>query len=544
MGLGDTGVQLSGSGDWAGGPATWARGRAFLGGELLDAAALARMFEAAADPTALADLARSLTGHFAVMGRGPAGPFAVVDRSRSFPVFFSADGGKLLLSDSPYELPGSDSVPAPRDALVDFAYAGYVTGDATLLGGVREVPAASILTHAADGSVLATYDAYEPTRHGVLGEADDVLLEMAHSALAEAIGRLVTVLDGRTLVLPLSAGYDSRLLAMMVKLSGYDRVQCFSYGVLGNHESRVSESVAEALGFEWHFIEYGAQQWAEWTRSEAWSDYARMAHLGVALPLMQGWPSAGEIRRRQLVPDDSVFCPGLFGDVGAGLFARGDLLREVPPTRLDVAETIVASAHSLWWTEPARSRDLRGVAERIAASLASDEFATTEAAAAAFESWIWRERQAKFIGNATRVYEYWGYDWWLPFGDEAVFSFWQQVPYSRRVDKPLYGRLVLESIPDRLGAPRDSILRQPKSSDRSARRLARALDKTGLLRAARNRLRSQPTPETVYESHPLAWWGAVDRDVFLSRYTGKETVYSFMTDELLARQYGWVRGTE
>ena len=36
----------------------------------------------------------------------------------------------------------------------------------------------------------------------------------------------------------------------------------------------------------------------------------------------------------------------------------------------------------------------------------------------AFESWDISERQPKFIVNSLRVYEYFGYEWWIPFWDK------------------------------------------------------------------------------------------------------------------------------
>ena len=35
----------------------------------------------------------------------------------------------------------------------------------------------------------------------------------------------------------------------------------------------------------------------------------------------------------------------------------------------------------------------------------------------ALEAWDSRERVSKYIVNSVRAYEFWGYDWWVPFWD-------------------------------------------------------------------------------------------------------------------------------
>ena len=539
-------IQLDWADEWTKGRTSWARGRAFLNGECLGPRDLALRFESASSPQALAALGESLTGHFAVMGSGGAGTFAVVDRTRSYPVFFSQMDGSVLLSDSPRLLVSHHphAVP-PREAFVDFAYAGYVTNELTLFPDVAEVPAATVLTHSQPNPAqLDKYGSFRPTVNGVLNEKAPVLLDMAYSTLECAIERMLEVVNGRTLVLPLSGGYDSRLLAMMINLSGYDRVLCYSYGRPGNIESQISKSVAEELGFKWLFVEYSERQWAEWTKSDRWAEYADLAHRGVSVPLMQGWPSTGALKSQSLVPNDSVFAPGLIGGIVSGYYAKAGLSKSRRMTRLEVARELVQDMYHLWWDEPSRALDLAGVAERIALGLGTDCFLSDGAGAAAYEDWVWREDQAKFVTNGARVYDYWGYDWWLPFADKEVVDFWTQVPYSERVDKVLYNRLVLDRIPDMLGSSSTSVLRRPKGRDKPIRRAARAIDALGLLRGTRNRFRPHLDAAAVYSSHHLGWWGAVSMEQFLSEYTGRENIYSFVTEQMLTDRYNWSRGQE
>jgi len=54
----------------------------------------------------------------------------------------------------------------------------------------------------------------------------------------------------------------------------------------------------------------------------------------------------------------------------------------------------------------------------------------------------WQERQAKFIVNSVRVYEFWGYEWRIPLWDNQLMDFFSGVPLKLRLEKKLYDPLV------------------------------------------------------------------------------------------------------
>lgn len=70
---------------------------------------------------------------------------------------------------------------------------------------------------------------------------------------------------------------------------------------------------------------------------------------------------------------------------------------------------------------------------------------TLEDVANAFECWEWQERQAKFIVNSCRVYEFWGYDWRIPLWNNEMMDFWARVPLGLRVGKRLYDGFLFSS---------------------------------------------------------------------------------------------------
>ncbi len=547
-------LQLQQQTSWERGSRVWSRGRAFQDGTLLDAKRLADVFEQAQDVGALAELARQLNGHFAVVGESQQGLYAVVDRARSFPLFYSTHDGRAHFSDSALPLAPKRPVRPSLETLLEFAYCGYVTGEDTLVPEVSQLEPASLVwvprtEERGAAAQVVTYDAFVPTIRGT-GLSEDTMLQKLHATMVASVGRLIEVANGRTIVIPLSGGYDSRLIAMILRLAGYENVVCFSYGRPGNKESAISKTVAEELGYRWLFVPYDEQKWKYWVASPEWRDYLEMAHLGVALPLVQGWPCVGSLLEEGVVPKDSVFAPGYYGGgLFAGYFSRPDLVGSRRVSADSVAEKLVT--RMFWaWGDPDRQRsDLADAPSHIAKQLLPPDGETWEAEAAAYESWIYRNYEVKFMGNASRYYDYWGVDWWFPFADKDVFSFWQSVPYSKRLYNALNIKYVTQHTADLLDIPQTSIMRQIKAGHprpwglrAQARTVADRIDKSGVLKRLKNRGQQASAPldlDQAYNGHPLAWWGAVDRQMFDTYYTGRESAFPFMARQMLQERYDW-----
>ena len=77
------------------------------------------------------------------------------------------------------------------------------------------------------------------------------LSDTFNQILLEAFERFIETLRGRQVVVALSGGVDSRLVAAILKHFKYDNVLCFTYGVIGNREAQGARKAAELLGYRW-----------------------------------------------------------------------------------------------------------------------------------------------------------------------------------------------------------------------------------------------------------------------------------------------------
>lgn len=400
----------------------------------------------------IADFLSRLNGMFAMIRVGDAAVVAAVDRVRSTPLFYSTKGGVLFISDDAHWIAGqvgSSSIHA--GAVIDFATVGYVTGARTIHADIYQLRAGELLlaSRVRSSWVIRTIRYYRYLHSAEHDHSTGDLLEVLDSVLLTIFGRLTDHAAGRMIVVPLSGGLDSRLIVQMLKRLNYANVICFTYGSKLSWEVRVSRQVAGQLNYPWIFIDYSGSKWVEWFFSDECRSYRRFGSGLSSLAHIQDWPAVMEMKRTEIIPCDSLFVPGHSADFVAGSHLSSALVAGAVTTTEDVAKAIISHHYNLCDLDCESDSVRSHIACSVRSAIQDLEIANSEQACSAFECWNWEERQAKFICNSLRVYEFFGYDWAMPFWDADFMDFWLHVPADLRSGCRLYRRYLAEckSIP-------------------------------------------------------------------------------------------------
>jgi asparagine synthase (glutamine-hydrolysing) len=411
------------------------KGQTYLHSKPINVNDLAEYLTKPESAIALGSALQSLNGFYAWVTQSGQQIRAGVDHIRSRPLFYGQTNGLFYLSDDAewirQQVGDQMMDPIARE---EFQLAGYVTGPDTLFPNVKQLQAGECLIASltATGLVVETHRYYrflhiEPVAY------DETLLRAELDKVAvSVIQRLIDYANGRQIVVPLSGGYDSRLIVTLLKHLGYDNVLTFTYGIKGNKESQYSRRVAKALGYSWTFVEYSNEMWKKlWPSSQA-KEYRARAANHVSLPHVQDWPAIKILIENNKIKRDAIIAPGHSGDFVAGShipaivytiksFKQNELLQALIDAHLSNSPKI-DKAISKDSTIEARLLD------RINLSFDGSDVAFANL----YEVWDWQERQAKYIVNSTRVYDQFELDWWLPLWDREFVKFWESVPLKLR----------------------------------------------------------------------------------------------------------------
>ncbi|GAA3904739.1 hypothetical protein GCM10022228_13680 [Halomonas cibimaris] len=377
-----------------------------------------------------------LNGFYAVVQQQPGKLFAAVDHIRSIPLFYGQRDATVFLSDEAEWVRQQVGDEVMDDlAREEFQLTGYVTGPDTLFPNVKQLQAGECLmiTEHSNAPTVETQRYYR-FLHTEPQDYDKALLEDQLDRIAVAsIQRLIDHADGRQIVVPLSGGYDSRLIVSLLKRLGYENILTFTYGVPGNKESRYSKRVADALGLRWHFVEYSNELWRQAWESEARWQYQKWGSGWTSVAVVQDWLAVKIMKEKSVIDSDAVFVPGHGGFVAGSHIPDAAFTGEA----LDLDDVCHALFQGHYNLAPADlfTTQVSSWKTRIKEKAEATEIKTAWQYADAYEKWEWQERQAKFICNSVRVYEFFGYDWWMPLWDKEFVDFWQDVPLALRKHK-------------------------------------------------------------------------------------------------------------
>ncbi len=395
---------------------------------------------------------KEANGFFAVVVTNGLECYAAVDRVRSIPLFYAINKSDFYLSDDPKwiqkQLGGKDIDPI---SVAEFLLTGYVTDEYTLDPRIRQLQAGEALRVRPEGDGFS-FQAERYYRF-ITGKGEDEtipesqLLRKLDEVIVAAVERLTRVADGSLIVIPLSGGLDSRLIAMTLKRLGYKNIIAFSYGVKGNWESKISQKVANQLGIPWYFVEYSRDLWRKWYWSDECQQYIDYACKLVSLAHLQDWPAVMELRKNGVIPEGALIAPGHTGDFTAGGHIPSALTKK-QTNRVDDVLRAIWQHHYVLMPVTIASKYARMNAHDTHRAL----FARLKAyfrdfpeaglgakqAIGLYETWEWAERQAKYIVNSVRVYDYFGLDWWMPWWDTEFIVFWERVPLEWRFARKLW----------------------------------------------------------------------------------------------------------
>lgn len=418
------------------------RGAAFHQGAQIEVTGvLARLLASAQTKSQLECALGTLNGFYAWVEQSTDRLRAAVDHVRSIPLFYGQRENSFYLSDDAEwvreQVGDTEMDPAARN---EFLLSGYVTGSETLFPNVKQLQAGEWLDVTSnDGTLSVSTSRFYRFLHDEPEHVDAAELQERLSIVtAHAIDRLVRYANGRQILLPLSGGYDSRLIAAMLKERDYRNVVCFTYGVSGNKEAAYSKSVADALGFRWEFVEYTNELWRrEWALPEA-VDYRMQASNQCSLPHVQDWLAIKQLRDRGIVETSAVVVPGHSGDFVAGSHIPEYVFQKNSFSDEELFDAIINRHLSNAPISTMGSNGREAVALRIRERISLAHDGSAVSFANLYELWDWQERQAKYIVNSVRVYDQFDLDWWMPLWDVEFVDFWQGVPLELRRGRAWY----------------------------------------------------------------------------------------------------------
>lgn len=376
-----------------------------------------------------------LNGSWAVVIDNGEEIFAATDHRSTRPLFFRQNNGEIYFSENGFDLIfEGERFDIDADEESFFSLNGFLLGDRTLHPDIKRLFPSSALRFDGARTIVEFYDNYvlDITRHSTISYTET--RELLKNTFDKVFERVRKFVGDRWIVLPLTAGRDSRLIASLLKKAGFEKVHCITYGIGEDcFENRKAKIIAGKLGFRHTFIHSIPKDcdYLGYTEDEEIIDY-----LKYICSLSSGYYFAEYLPAKWVLENFSsdnlpVVLPGHNGDE-----IRGESL--VHPFLLDKSPDKMIDYLTL---REGGNRVLKPNEFRIIRSMVENEINKYPAhfdTICRYEHYINYEVMPKFYTNSSKSWRYFGIPVLLPFLDKELCDVVSSIPIAYRWNRKVY----------------------------------------------------------------------------------------------------------
>ncbi|WP_303921017.1 hypothetical protein [Draconibacterium sediminis] len=374
------------------------------------------------------DFVSRLNGQFSIVVNNEEETWATCCHTWSFPLFYKIDNGNFSISDQPEQLQQT-TADKEIDAFASsyFLQFGVTPFQQTLNATIAQIQPGEIVCFK-NNSGNVTSDFVFQLQHKA--NAKQTPLDVA-THFRKVFEKFFNQIENKQILLPLTRGYDSRLLACLLAEFGHKNVLCATWGRKNNSEKQTAQKVAKKLGFQYQFIEYNEELIDNFKNDAKFTDYANYSGHSSSMPYLQDYFAVKYLREKKLINKKTVALPGHPGDFLRGAHLNNSILD------LKASELGATLIKTLGTSLPANP-DFRAALQKYLEENLIIQNSLTPAEA--YDIWDLRERQCKFISNSNQVYAYFGVNVLMPLFDKQNLQFFAGTDALNKNREQLYNK--------------------------------------------------------------------------------------------------------
>ena len=380
-----------------------------------------------------------INGCFTIIIKVEKQVFVASDTTRIFPVFYTYQNNELHISDdivflkSAYQINNFNQL-----AEIELKSALHTYGKKTLLKDVHQIQSNEYLI-IENEEIIENNFFYSYVTEKTNNANYNDLKQQTILAFENTFKRLITSLNNKTVALPLSGGFDSRLIAVMLKKHNYTNVICYTYGKKDSFEIKNSKKTAKKLGYKWYFIEYSEDIFGDILNDSDFKKYIHYAGKYSAMPNPQEYFAVSYLKENKLIPNDTVFIPGYAGDL-----LGGSQFLKVIPEKLqkgDITDLIIKEKFT---NHKLNTKEKRLIKHKLEIILENTIY-QNKIPFSIFEDIDIKEKITKYIFNSANFYTFFSYEHRFPFWDKELLNFFKTIPEKHKIGKSLFDDVLINT---------------------------------------------------------------------------------------------------
>jgi len=392
----------------------------------------------------------SITGHFALVFSSSKRTIILVDRIRSSPIYYFQKNDKIFISPTLNKIKNefNSTFILDEQAKLEISMGGFTINKKSLYSGVHSPNAGNYILIENNSIKDFTYFNYFGKIETNLSKAQliDELTAVTLRIFKETLERV----GKRQIVIPLSAGNDSRLVASCLKHLGAENILCFTYGNYNSFEVITAKKIAKKLGFKWVFVPLAHRGERKFYKSQTFKDYLDFADSVDSIPYFQGLTSIKYLKENMLLEEDAVFINGNSGDFISGLHINKlyETIKNNPFRKNDLIKVLkekYIEKHFSLWGDLKKEENISLLNNSIEKALEITGEMNSDNVHLAYEMLELIDRQSKYVIAGQKTFEFFNYEWLLPLWDDKYLHFWKKVPVIYKYNQTLFKEMLIQN---------------------------------------------------------------------------------------------------
>jgi len=367
-----------------------------------------------------------------------------VDHICSIPLYYLINNKSVVVTDdiSYLQKEMGEKFSISNSSKLQILMSGYTLFEDTLYTKIKSFIPGQIFLHRCNNVLIHNINNYQAWFGADSSEYKSLELMSSkfNNVILEVMREIINSVNNRQIVIPLSGGYDSRLIASILRHYNYENVICFTYGMRDNFEALSAKKIANDLGYKWIFVDLNIKEQADFYQSDDFFSYLEYADVPNAVPYYQGLYSVKYLKEAKLIDNNAVFINGNSGDFITGGHVT-QLYQYCNKNYLckNIFDTIINKYYSLWGYMKT-TNNISEITKKIdnSYSFLKDSYGADINVCDFIYYYEFINRQSKYVIQGQRVFEYYGYEWRLPLWDSKMIEFWASIPNNYKNEQFLY----------------------------------------------------------------------------------------------------------
>lgn len=408
-------------------------GNIFYRNQLLDQYEVVNHFSTITSLQSFIRVLKNMNGFFSVIVENETDIYIGSSHIQTIPLFYY-EGDKICITDKYRWLENKISADTySAELATEFVYSSQIFTNETLCSDIKQLQGGEAVQFSkTDSCIAASERYYSPPSSSVMNEHQ--LKEKLDKCLDEVFSRVKELAEDQELILLLSGGYDSRLVALKIYEQNIQNVSAVTGNWSSSYDIPVAKDISQNLGFNFVEIEQSREDIIETYNSKSYKkiEEAVSGH-GTIFPTPTYQHSKNMIDRSSKLPGDGLIISGMTPADGMEI-----PVKSINSNSMEYEELLNFIMDKYYSFGPISADVEKVLRKRISNRLPdSSEFTSIEV-----QKILMRWYLDGINSNSPDKYTYklYGYDVWEPFHDQEFLEFFSSLPLEYQ-----YDRRILES---------------------------------------------------------------------------------------------------